>query len=194
MKCILVSCSCAATPAEVRRWRVADAVAAGLRRSSGQGWFAAGAGDAGDLLPDDLGAAARRAPDTGRGDPAGLSAKRGPDVTVPGLVAATSAPSTIAVAGGRDRRLELCVLIALMGLANLASAAAPSFAVPATVLIVGGVSAASALGVPLGTMTGEIDGWRSAFAALGGFAIARPPRRTRDIDAVDPPRVRTLLT
>jgi predicted MFS family arabinose efflux permease len=115
-------------------------------------------------------------------------------VTVPGLVEAISAPSTIAVAGGRDRRLALCVLIAPMGLANLASAIAPSFAVPATVLIVGGVSAASALGVPLGTMTGEIDGRRSAFAALGGFAISRPPRPDARHRCRRPPRVRTLLT
>jgi predicted MFS family arabinose efflux permease len=129
----------------------------------------------------------------------------GPMVSVPGLVAAISASSTIVVAGGRDRRLALCVLIALMGLANLASAIAPSIAVVlaariligvsvggfwaiagglalrlvpeeqvarASELIFAGVSAASVLGVPLETMTGEIGGRRSAFAAVGGFAVA----------------------
>jgi predicted MFS family arabinose efflux permease len=50
-------------------------------------------------------------------------------VTMPGLVAALSAP-LIAVYGARlDRRLLLCVLIALVGAANLACALAPQFAV-----------------------------------------------------------------
>jgi hypothetical protein len=44
-----------------------------------------------------------------------------------------------------------------------------------TALTFGGVSAATVLRVPLETMTGEIGGRRSAFAA-GGFAVARPPR------------------
>src|SRR5918999_2235101 len=45
-------------------------------------------------------------------------------VTMPGLVAALSAP-LIAVYGSRlDRRLLLCVLIALVGVANLACALA----------------------------------------------------------------------
>jgi predicted MFS family arabinose efflux permease len=61
-------------------------------------------------------------------------------VTVPGLVAATPAPSTIVVAGAQARRLVLCVLIALTGVANLASAIAPSFAVVLAARILIGVS------------------------------------------------------
>jgi predicted MFS family arabinose efflux permease len=50
-------------------------------------------------------------------------------VTMPGLVAALFAP-LIAVYGARlDRRLLLCVLIALVGAANLACALAPEFTV-----------------------------------------------------------------
>ncbi|WP_431780827.1 MFS transporter [Streptomyces chumphonensis] len=42
----------------------------------------------------------------------------------------------------------------------------------ATSVIFAGVSAASVLGVPLGTLTGELGGWRTAFAALGALALA----------------------
>ncbi|MFE9257806.1 MFS transporter [Streptomyces sp. NPDC006879] len=50
-------------------------------------------------------------------------------VTVPGLVAAISAPLVTVATGKIDRRIVLAVLIALVGLANLASAFATSFAV-----------------------------------------------------------------
>ncbi|MFF8829501.1 MFS transporter [Streptomyces sp. NPDC015131] len=125
-------------------------------------------------------------------------------VTVPGLVAAVSAPLITVAAGRLDRRLVLCVLIGLVGAANLASAFAPNFAtvlaarflvgvsvggfwaiagslatrlvpekhVPrAMAVIFGGVSTASVIGVPAGTLAGELSGWRTAFAAVGVLAL-----------------------
>ncbi|MGW3495114.1 MFS transporter [Streptomyces sp. NPDC001020] len=50
-------------------------------------------------------------------------------VTVPGLVAAVSAPLVTVATGRVDRRIALAVLIGLVGAANLASAFATSFAV-----------------------------------------------------------------
>lgn len=50
-------------------------------------------------------------------------------VTVPGLVAAISAPLVTVATGKVDRRLVLAVLIGIVGAANLASAFATSFAV-----------------------------------------------------------------
>ncbi|MFJ4776899.1 MFS transporter [Streptomyces sp. NPDC088762] len=125
-------------------------------------------------------------------------------VTVPGLVAGLCAPLVTVGAGRLDRRLVLCVLIALMAAANLAAAAAPNFAVllaarllvgvsvggfwaiagglavrlvperhvgRATALVFGGVPTASVLGVPAGTLLGELGGWRSAFAAVGVLGL-----------------------
>ncbi len=125
-------------------------------------------------------------------------------VTVPGLVAALFAPVLTVAAGRLDRRLVLCVLIALMATANLAAALAPGFAVVlaarvlvgvsvggfwaiagglalrlvpqrhvgrATAVIFGGVSTASVLGIPAGTLLGELSGWRIAFAAVGGLGL-----------------------
>ncbi|WP_371793150.1 MFS transporter [Streptomyces sp. NBC_01471] len=126
-------------------------------------------------------------------------------VTVPGLVAAVSAPLITVGAGRVDRRLVLAVLIGLVGAANLASAFTPNFAtlliarfligvsvggfwaiagglalrlvpekhVPrAMSVIFGGVSTASVLGVPTGTLLGDLSGWRTAFAAVGVLALA----------------------
>ncbi|MFE9631161.1 MFS transporter [Streptomyces sp. NPDC006463] len=126
-------------------------------------------------------------------------------VTVPGLVAGFCAPLVTVGAGRRDRRLVLCVLIALMAAANLAAALAQDFAlvlaarllvgvsvggfwaiagglaarlVPAhhvaraTALVFGGVPTASVLGVPAGTLLGELGGWRTAFAAVGALGLA----------------------
>ncbi|MFB6670723.1 MFS transporter [Streptomyces parvus] len=121
-------------------------------------------------------------------------------VTVPGLVAAASAPLVTVATGHIDRRIVLVVLIGLMGAANLASAFATSFTVVlvarfliglsvggfwsiaggialrlvpaghvarATAVIFGGVETASVLGVPSGTLIGDLSGWRTAFAAVG---------------------------
>ncbi|WP_171074440.1 MFS transporter [Nonomuraea basaltis] len=126
-------------------------------------------------------------------------------VTVPGLVAAVSAPLVTVATGRLDRRLVLAVLVGLVGAANLASAFAAGFAVVllariligvsvggfwslaggialrlvperhvarATAVIFGGVEAASVLGVPLGTLIGDLLGWRVAFAAVGLLGVA----------------------
>ncbi|MFJ9547188.1 MFS transporter [Streptomyces erythrochromogenes] len=125
-------------------------------------------------------------------------------VTVPGLVAGFCAPLVTVGAGRLDRRLVLCVLIALTAAANLAAALAPGFAVVlaarllvgvgvggfwaiagglaarlvpghhvgrATALVFGGVPTASVLGVPAGTLLGELGGWRTAFAAVGVLGL-----------------------
>ncbi|MFE6843921.1 MFS transporter [Streptomyces sp. NPDC057686] len=125
-------------------------------------------------------------------------------VTVPGLVAGLCAPLVTVGAGRLDRRLVLCVLIALMAAANLAAAVAPGFAVllaarllvgvgvggfwalagglavrlvpqrhvaRATALVFGGVPTASVLGVPAGTLIGELGGWRAAFGAVGVLGL-----------------------
>lgn len=42
----------------------------------------------------------------------------------------------------------------------------------ATAIVVGGISVASVLGVPLGTFIGEVAGWRMAFVAVGLLGIA----------------------
>ncbi|MGY1456506.1 MFS transporter [Streptomyces sp. SS8] len=41
----------------------------------------------------------------------------------------------------------------------------------ATAIIFGGVGAANVFGVPLGTLIGELTGWRVAFASLSGLAL-----------------------
>ncbi len=125
-------------------------------------------------------------------------------VTVPGIVAGVAAPFTAVMAGRLDRRLVLGVLLALLAVANLACALAPTFAVvlvarllvgvsvggfwavagglalrlvagqhvpAATAVIFGGVSTASVLGVPAGTVIGDLTDWRTAFAAVGVLGL-----------------------
>ncbi|HEX4817232.1 MAG TPA: MFS transporter [Nonomuraea sp.] len=56
---------------------------------------------------------------------------------------------------------------------GLAVRLVPGPSVPrALVLIFGGVGAAAVLGVPVGTMIGELAGWRGAFWSLTGLSIA----------------------
>ncbi|MEV0145734.1 MULTISPECIES: MFS transporter [unclassified Nonomuraea] len=121
-------------------------------------------------------------------------------VTVPGLVAAVAAPLVTVATARIDRRLVLALLIGMVGVANLASAFATSFAVVllarfligvcvggfwslaggialrlvperhvarATAVVFGGVETASVLGVPAGTLAGDLSGWRTAFAGVG---------------------------
>lgn len=125
-------------------------------------------------------------------------------VTVPGLVAAVTAPLVTVATGRIDRRLVLALLIGMVGAANLASAFATSFAVVlvarfligisvggfwslaggialrlvprhqvarATAVVFGGVETASVLGVPAGTLVGDLAGWRPAFAAVGVLGL-----------------------
>ncbi|GAA4135537.1 MFS transporter [Actinomadura keratinilytica] len=126
-------------------------------------------------------------------------------LTVPGLVAAASAPVVTVTAAGVDRRVLLAALIGLMAAANLVCAAAPHFAVLlaarpaigvsiggfwaiagglavrlvpaehvplATSIVFGGVSTASVVGVPAGTLIGDLGGWRAAFASVGMLGLA----------------------
>lgn len=125
-------------------------------------------------------------------------------VTVPGMVAAFSAPLLPVAVGRLDRRIMLTVLMMVMVLGSVLSAFASSFSlllaaralvglsiggfwavagsiaprlvpeaqVPkAMTMIFGGVAAASVLGVPLGTLLGDLSNWRVAFGALGGLSL-----------------------
>ncbi|MET7299984.1 MFS transporter [Embleya sp. NPDC005575] len=47
----------------------------------------------------------------------------------------------------------------------------PAQVARATAVVFGGVSTASVLGVPAGTFMGELTGWRTAFAAVGGLGL-----------------------
>lgn len=126
-------------------------------------------------------------------------------LTVPGIVAALSAPLLTVSVGRLDRRLVLCGLMGLLAAANLLSALAPAFPVllfarvlvgisiggvwsiaaslaarlvpersvgAATSVIFSGIAVASVLGVPAGTLMGDLADWRTAFAAVGGLALA----------------------
>ncbi|GGL95419.1 MFS transporter [Streptomyces fumigatiscleroticus] len=175
-------------------------VSTGTGRSPAKGWLAVLAVTLGifslmtsELLPVGLLTPVGSALDVSEGT-AGLM------VTVPGLVAAVSAPVVTVATGRIDRRVVLAVLIGLVGAANLASAFATSFAIVlvarfligisvggfwsiaggialrlvpekhvprATAIIFGGVETASVLGVPTGTVIGDLSGWRTAFAAVG---------------------------
>ncbi|NYS60384.1 MFS transporter [Vreelandella salicampi] len=125
-------------------------------------------------------------------------------VTVPGVVAAFSAPLLPVAVGRLDRRIMLTVLMVVMVAGSVFSALASSFTlllvarvlvglsiggfwavagsiaprlvpeaqVPkAMTVIFGGVAAASVLGVPLGTLLGDLSNWRVAFGALGGLSL-----------------------
>lgn len=80
-------------------------------------------------------------------------------VTIPGLVAAISAPLITVAAGRVDRRLVLALLIGLMGAANLASAFATDFAVVLVARFLIGVS---------------VGGF---WALAGGIALRLVPQR-----------------
>lgn len=125
-------------------------------------------------------------------------------VTVPGVVAAFSAPLLPVAVGRLDRRIMLTLLMVVMVVGSVLSALASSFIlllaarvlvglsiggfwavagsiaprlvpeaqVPkAMTMIFGGVAAASVLGVPLGTLLGDLSNWRVAFGSLGGFSL-----------------------
>ncbi|MEU8320073.1 MFS transporter [Nonomuraea sp. NPDC048881] len=125
-------------------------------------------------------------------------------VSLPGLVAAVSAPVLALATRRLDRRVPLLGLMALLAVANLAAAFATSFPVMlgarvltgisiggfwafaaglglrlvpersvgrATSVILGGVSVASVLGVPAGTLIASAAGWRTSFAVMGGLAL-----------------------
>ncbi|WP_247197078.1 MFS transporter [Streptomyces sp. GESEQ-35] len=126
-------------------------------------------------------------------------------LTLPGLVAALSAPLLPVAVRRADRRTVLCGLLLLLAAADLLSALAPHLAVllvaralvgvciggvwavaaglgarlvpaasagRATSLVFSGIAVASVLGVPAGTFLGALAGWRWAFAAPAGLALA----------------------
>ncbi|NDU72064.1 MFS transporter [Actinomadura sp. DSM 109109] len=126
-------------------------------------------------------------------------------MTMPGYLAAVSAPA-VAVAMARvDRRTVLAACMFLLASANLIAAAAPAFwamllsrvlvgiviggfwsvgagladrLVPArsarraTAVVFAAVPLGSVLGVPLGTLVGDLAGWRTSFAAMGLLSVA----------------------
>lgn len=125
-------------------------------------------------------------------------------VTVPGVVAAFSAPLLPVAVGRMDRRVMLTLMMLVMVIGSLLSATASSFGgllaarvlvgvsiggfwaiagsiaprlVPqaqvakAMTVIFGGVTTASVLGVPLGTLLGDFSSWRFAFGSLGVFSL-----------------------
>ncbi|MFJ9574923.1 MFS transporter [Streptomyces sp. NPDC101191] len=126
-------------------------------------------------------------------------------MTMPGFLAAVSAPLVTVATGRIDRRVMLGVFTLLLALANFLAAIAPNYwlvlvsrvmvgvtiggfwsigagladrLVPAasvgraTSVIFSAVPLGSVLGVPLGTLIGDIAGWRTAFLAMGGFTLA----------------------
>ncbi|EPC03138.1 hypothetical protein L861_22780 [Litchfieldella anticariensis FP35 = DSM 16096] len=123
-------------------------------------------------------------------------------VTMPGAVAAVSAPLVTMAAGTMNRRHLLCLLMTLLLVANVVSALATSFVMllaarvlvgvciggfwavaaglgvrlvderfvgRATAIIFGGVAVASVVGVPAGTLVGDLFSWRVALAALAAL-------------------------
>ena len=186
------------------RSRTAPA-SAGTERASLRQWLAVAAVSLGvfavitaELLPVGL--------LTDIGADLGVSAGRaGLMVTIPGLVAAATAPVSIVLAGRADRRRILLGLAVLVAAANFAAALTQGFAlmlaarvlvgvaigafwsiaggiavrlvperyVPrATAVIFGGIGAASVVGVPAGTLVGDLLGWRAALVGLAALALA----------------------
>ncbi|CAM5402200.1 MFS transporter [Streptomyces spiroverticillatus] len=126
-------------------------------------------------------------------------------MTMPGFLAALSAPLVTAATARIDRRLMLCTFMALLGAANLLAAAAPHYSlvllsrilvgitiggfwsigaglaarlVPApsvgraTAIVFSAVPLGSVLGVPAGTLLGELAGWRAVFTAMAVLSLA----------------------
>ncbi|MEU1518105.1 MFS transporter [Streptomyces sp. NPDC005811] len=126
-------------------------------------------------------------------------------LTLPGLVAAVTAPLLPVAVRRADRRRVLCALLLLLAAADLLSALAPGIVVllaaralvgvciggvwavaaglavrlvpaasvaRATSVVFSGIAVASVLGVPAGTFLGEAAGWRWAFVAPAGLAVA----------------------
>ncbi|MFJ7779039.1 MFS transporter [Streptomyces yangpuensis] len=126
-------------------------------------------------------------------------------MTMPGFLAAVSAPLVTVATGRIDRRVMLAVFVLLLALANFLAAMAPNYwlvlvsrvmvgvtiggfwsigaglarrLVPAesvgraTSVIFSAVPLGSVLGVPLGTLIGDVAGWRTAFLVMGGFTLA----------------------
>lgn len=125
-------------------------------------------------------------------------------MTMPGFLAALSAPLVTVATGRVDRRLMLGAFTVLLALANFLAAAASSYwlvlvsrvmvgvtiggfwsigaglagrLVPAgsvaraTSVIFAAVPLGSVVGLPLGTLIGDLAGWRTAFLVMGVFTV-----------------------
>ncbi|NJP89595.1 MFS transporter [Nonomuraea sp. FMUSA5-5] len=125
-------------------------------------------------------------------------------MTLPGIVAALAAPTVTLTTARLDRRVMLCVLMAVLAVADVLAAAATSYWVmlvsrvlvgltiggfwsigaglagrlvpphavgTATAVIFSAVPLGSVLGVPAGTLIGDLAGWRTAFLALAVLAL-----------------------
>ncbi|WP_447035153.1 MFS transporter [Streptomyces sp. DSM 118878] len=126
-------------------------------------------------------------------------------MTMPGLLAAISAPLVTVATARADRRLMLCAFMAVLAAANLLAAGASNYwlvlvsrvlvgvtiggfwsigvglaqrLVPAasvgraTAVVFSAVPLGSVLGVPVGTLIGDIAGWRTAFVVMGALSAA----------------------
>ncbi|MEV0126523.1 MFS transporter [Streptomyces sp. NPDC050703] len=126
-------------------------------------------------------------------------------MTMPGLLAAVSAPLVTVATARADRRLMLCAFMLVLTAANLLAAVATDYwlvlvsrvmvgvtiggfwsigvglarrLVPAasagraTAVVFSAVPLGSVLGVPAGTLVGDLAGWRTAFAAMGALSAA----------------------
>ncbi|MEV0824901.1 MFS transporter [Nonomuraea rubra] len=125
-------------------------------------------------------------------------------MTLPGVVAAVAAPTVTLTTARLDRRAMLCVLMAVLAVADVLAAVATSYWVmlisrvlvgltiggfwsigaglagrlvpphavgTATAVIFSAVPLGSVLGVPAGTLIGDLAGWRTAFLALAVLAV-----------------------
>ncbi|WP_199837608.1 MFS transporter [Streptomyces sp. NRRL S-1521] len=126
-------------------------------------------------------------------------------MTMPGLLAAVSAPLVTVATARADRRLMLCAFMSVLTAANLLAAVAtdyrlvlvsrimvgvtiggfwsigvglarrlvpPASAGRATAVVFSAVPLGSVLGVPAGTLIGDIAGWRTAFAVMAALSAA----------------------
>ncbi|MGW3386918.1 MFS transporter [Streptomyces cinereoruber] len=126
-------------------------------------------------------------------------------MTMPGFLAAVSAPLVTAATARFERRLMLCLFMLLLALANFLAAVAPGYwlvlvsrvmvgitiggfwsigaglaerLVPpasvgrATAVIFSAVPLGSVLGVPAGTLVGDLADWRTAFFGMGVLKVA----------------------
>ncbi|CAM5233697.1 MFS transporter OS=Streptomyces alboniger OX=132473 GN=CP975_12030 PE=4 SV=1 [Streptomyces alboniger] len=94
-----------------------------------------------------------------------------------GLLAAANAASALAPAFGVLLAARVLVGVCIGGVWAVAAGLAARLvgaegAGRATAVIFSGIAVASVLGVPAGTLLGEPAGWRWAFAALAGLALA----------------------
>lgn len=116
------------------------------------------------------------------------------------LMAAAHAVSALAPNFATLLASRLLVGLSIGGFWSIAGGLAvrlvPPPAVPrATAIIFGGVGAAAVLGIPVGTLLGQLTGWRLAFAVLGGLGLVVAAvlwRLLPPLPATEPVALRTL--